>query len=129
MLAEPPFQAISAAVTGLVAASRTGFTISESGAKPLLAAIEDLAGVVAGAMGQSSVLTSHLPLGGTPNATVYKPFLATIATDPEQGAIPALTKLHDDLANAYTAIKKAMDDYREVEARNTSAVKNSGSWV
>jgi hypothetical protein len=129
MAADPPFQAISAAVSGLVAASETGFTISENGAKPLLDAIEDLAGVVAGAMGQSSVLTSHLPLGGTPNATVYKPFLATIATDPEQGAIPALRKLHGDLTNAHTAIKKAMDNYREVEARNTSAVRNSGMWV
>ncbi|HEX3590872.1 MAG TPA: hypothetical protein VHV74_14670 [Pseudonocardiaceae bacterium] len=123
------FDGISAAASGIVAASHAGFTISENGARPMLAAIEDLADEVASALGQSNAMEREPSLGSTPNATIYKPFLATVASDPAQGAVPALRKLHVELMNAHAAIRKAMQNYHTVEDANVSAVTEFGSWV
>jgi hypothetical protein len=123
------FQGIGNAVSGIVEAANAGFAISENGGQPLLNAIEDLATEVASALGKSSVLGSHLPLGTTPNANVYKPFLASVATDPVQGAVPALRKLHDDLTSARAAIQKAMDNYQNADQESASNVQSSGTWT
>src|ERR1700753_1119354 len=106
------FQGISDAVYSLSMGAKECFAIRQTGGQPLLNAIHDLATEVATALGKASVLGSHLPLGTTPNANVYKPFLASVATDPVQGAAPALKKLHDDLTTAHAAIQKAMDNYQ-----------------
>lgn len=129
MPADPPFQAISAAVSGLVAASQTGFTISENGAKPLLAAIEDLQEQVRDALSQSHRLELQPPLGDTPNAKVYKPFLATIASDPTQGSIPALRILQGSLNDAHAAITKAMNNYENTEHGNVAKVNGAETWL
>lgn len=113
--ASASFAGISAAVGGIVAAVNAGFTISENGGQPLLNAIHDLQVEVRTALGESSALESHLPLGSTPNANIYKPFLATIANDPTQGSIPTLKKLQTDLNNAYAAIQKAMNNYHAAD--------------
>jgi hypothetical protein len=123
------FQGISDAVTGIQLAANEGFAISEEGGQPLLDAIEDLAREVATALGKESVLGSHLPLGSTPNANVYKPFLASVATDPVQGAVPVLRNLHDQLATAHSAIKQAMTNYANTDQGNASNVQGSGTWV
>lgn len=123
------FQGIGDAVAGIQLAANEGFAISENGGQPLLNAIQELATEVATALGKSSVLGSHLPLGTTPNADVYKPFLASVATDPVQGAVPALRKLHDQLTSAHTAIQQAMDNYNNSDQESASGVRSSGTWV
>ena len=128
MPADPPFPAISAAVSGLVAASQTGFTISENGARLLLAAMEELRSEIELALRQSSQLEAQPALGSTPNANVYKPFIATIASDPIQGAIPALRKLQDDLIDARSVIKQAMDNYRDSDSVSASKIRQE-TWV
>jgi hypothetical protein len=116
------FQGIGSAVSGIVMAADEGFAISEAGGQPLLDAINDLSHEVAAALGNSSTLEHQPALGSTPNATVFKPFLATIASDPAQGAIPVLRKLHQDLADAHQAIKKSMDNYRGADEDNASNI-------
>jgi hypothetical protein len=99
MLADPgggsaAFAGMGTAIDGIVAAANSGgFGINETGGQSLINAIDDLATAVAKALHQSAMLEREPPLGDTPAANVYKPFLATIASDPVQGAIPALTKL------------------------------------
>lgn len=123
------FAGISAAVAGVVEAANAGFAISENGGQPLLHAIHDLQGAVGEALSQSHRLELQPPLGSTPNAQVYKPFLATVASDPSQGAIPVLKKLMIDLDNAETAINKAMSNYRNTEQGSTSQISNAGSGI
>jgi hypothetical protein len=126
MLADPgggSFVGISDAVSGIKAAVSAGFTISEGGGQPLLDAISDLQTEIRNALKKSSQLQTQPELGTTPAAAVYKPFLATVASDPTQGAIPVLTKLQADLADAQTAIQKSMDNYKTTEAEAASSVK------
>jgi hypothetical protein len=120
---------MSAAISGIVLAANNGFGISENGGQSLINAIDELAAAVSRALGKSSVLSLEPPLGTTPAANVYKPFLATVASDPTQGAIPVLRKLHEDLINAHAAIQKAMRNYQNTEQANTSNVNSSGTWV
>jgi len=101
------------------AANSGGFGISANGGQSLLNAITDLQHAVESALGRSSNLGHEPGLGTTPAANVYKPFLGTVATDPVQGAIPALRKLQTDLVNAHAAIKKAMQNFQETEQANT----------
>lgn len=121
------FDGISEAVSGIVAASESGFMVSENGGQPLLDAIDDLSREVRDALKRSTVLGSHLPLGSTPNAEIFKPFIATVATDPTQGAIPVFKKLQEDLDAARAAIQKAMDNYNATEQENASNIKISGT--
>lgn len=130
MLAEPDggsFAGISAAVGGIVEAADAGFSISENGGQPLLNAIQDLKKEVETALGKASVLESRLPLGSTPNANVFKPFLATVASDPTQGAIPVLRKLQTDLNNAHDAIQKAMNNYQNTDHGNATNLNGSAT--
>jgi hypothetical protein len=133
MLADPggggAFEGISAAVGGIVEAANAGFTISESGGQPLLTAIQELQTEIRTALGKAFFLESEPALGSTPNANVYKPFIATVASDPAQGAIPALKKLQTDLNNAHAAIQKSIGNSRSTDQENAAGVTNSGTWV
>ncbi len=128
MLADPggggaAFAGIGTAIGGiLTAANDGGFSVTPEAGQSLLNAIDDLHTAVTNALAKTSTLGSEPPLGNTPAANVYKPFLATIASDPVQGAIPVFKKLQSDLVNARAAIEKAMKNYEETEAANASAV-------
>lgn len=123
--ASASFAGISAAVGGIVAAVNAGFAISENGGQPLLNAIQDLQTEVRHALDDASILSAHPPLGSTPNANIYKPFLATIASDPTQGAIPVLKKLQTDLNNAHDAIQKAMNNYHATDQGNAGNLNSA----
>lgn len=117
------FQGISEAVAGVVAAANVGFAISDNGGKPLLNAIHQLQIAVADGLRNAQMLENEPSLGSTPNAKIYKPFIATVASDPSQGAIPVLRKLQVDLNDAYAAVQKAMQNYDNTELGNTSKFK------
>jgi hypothetical protein len=123
MLVDPgggAFAGISTAVDAIAKdASSGGFGISENGGQALINAIDDLKTAVENALRNSSQLSQQPALGTTPAANVYKPFLATIASDPVQGAIPALKKLQTDLVNAEAAIRTAMKNFQATEQANT----------
>lgn len=125
MLMEPGggggFAGISDAVMGITAAVNAGFTISDGGGQPLLNAIQELQDEIRSALRKASQLEMEPKLGTTPAANVYKPFLATVASDPTQGAIPVLTKLQSDLDEAHKAIQKSIDNYRATDAAAASS--------
>jgi hypothetical protein len=114
------FAGIGTAIGGIVAAADNGgFGISHDGGQALINAIDDLHTAVTNALRKSTQLEQQPPLGTTPAANVYKPFLATVASDPAQGALPVFKKLQTDLVNAHAAIKKAMQNFQETEQANT----------
>lgn len=123
------FQGISAAVGQLTAASNAGFTVSDEGGQALLNAIDTLHTKVVGHLRKAGELTQVLPLGSSPAANTYKPFLSTIASDPVQGAVPVLKQLKQDLETAHDAIQKNMASYQQTEQRNASSVKSQGIWT
>jgi hypothetical protein len=81
---------------------------------------------VVNALTGADVLGQEPPLGTTPAAQVYKPFLATIATDPTQGFLPAMQKLKSDLEDAKELIRKSMATYRETDQVSAHGVNNAG---
>ncbi|HEX5494566.1 MAG TPA: hypothetical protein VFX70_08355 [Mycobacteriales bacterium] len=123
------FQGISDAVGGIQLAAAEGFAISENGGQPLLNAIQELQEQVRTALSQSHRLEMQPALGATPNATVYKPFLATIASDPTQGAVPVLKKLQEELTSAHSSIQQAMNNYRATDEGSASNVNSAGTWT
>jgi hypothetical protein len=117
------FAGISTAVDAIhLAAFSGGFGISHNGGQALLNAIDELHTAVTAAIRKSTELELQPPLGTTPAANVYKPFLATVASDPAQGAMPVFKKLQTDLNNAHDAIKKAMQNFQETEQHNTGTL-------
>lgn len=123
------FQGITTAVDSLVAAGSAGFALSENGGQPLIAAIQSLQTEVRSALAHSQVLEDQPKLGSTPNAKIYKPFLASIASDPDQGAMAVLTKLQDDLNRAEAVIKQAMKNFDEADTNSATNVNNTGIWT
>jgi hypothetical protein len=90
-------------------------------------AIDALSKAVGTALDRAAFLGQEPALGTTPAANVYKPFLATVATDPAQGAVPVLRKLQKDLTDAHAAIQKATQNYQATEQANASSAK--GIWT
>jgi hypothetical protein len=114
------FAGIGTAIDAIATAANSGgFGISHDGGQALINAIDDLHTAVTVALRKADQLRSEPALGTTPAANVYKPFLATVASDPVQGAIPVFKKLQTDLVNAHAAIQKAMQNFQETEQQNT----------
>jgi hypothetical protein len=116
---------VSLAVSNLKAASAQGFGISEAGGNALIDAINTMHDGVIETLQKSDILAQEPPLGTTPAAQVYKPFLATIATDPDQGFVTAMQKLKTDLEQAKELIKKSMATYQESDQGSAQGVNNA----
>jgi hypothetical protein len=124
------FAGITEAVSALQeAAGGEGFSISEEGGQKLLDAINTLLGKVEQHIASANRLSKRLPLGSSPGAEVYAPFLATIASDPAQGAVPMLKKLQADLEAAHTTIQQSIANSRDTDQGNSSALRSSGTIV
>ena len=122
--ASAAFAGIGTAIGSIMTAADSGsFGISHDGGQALINAIDDLHTAVTSALRKSKQLEKQPALGTTPAANVYKPFLATVASDPAQGALPVFKKLQTDLVNAHAAIKKAMQNFQETEHANTGIWK------
>lgn len=102
------FDGMSSAIADLVDAGNQGFSISETGGQALINALEEAISDLEVILNDTQSISREPPLGSTPAALVYKPFLATIANDPVQGFIPAAHKLVSEMGNAIQAIKKSM---------------------
>jgi hypothetical protein len=113
-------------VANLKAASAQGFGVSEAGGQALIKAIDTMYDGVTEALDKSLLLGQEPPLGTTPAAQVYKPFLATIATDPAQGFIAAMKEFQQDLLDAKESIRKSMDVYKATDQGNQQGFKKAG---
>ena len=115
---------IGAAVTSLKAASADGFTVSDAAGQRLINAIRDASDEVDSALAQMPLLARERPLGLTPAAQVYSPFLASVATDPTQGAMAALTKLKQDLIAAEATLTKSLASYQQIDGSAAADLRN-----
>ncbi|MDU0294770.1 hypothetical protein [Saccharothrix longispora] len=103
------------AVSGFSAATAAGFRIGDDGGKVLIDAVDDMLSEVVKAIGAADRLSQQPPLGSTPAALVYRPFLATVATDEVQGFIPVLVKFKQDLERLRSDVEKSMGVYQTTD--------------
>lgn len=117
---------ISAAVAQFGAATAAGFTISAKGGEALILAIERIVHQADRLSMEVSRLSQEPPLGTTPAAQVYKPFLATVASDPDQGFEAALTRFTADLTRLRSEVEQAMGHYRTTDQDAGAGVTAAG---
>jgi hypothetical protein len=120
---------IAGAVASFKAATGAGFAISEDGGRELLRAIGDMLLDVERALFDAERLAQEPPLGTTPAAQVYKPFLATIATDPVQGFLPAVHGLRDDLMELDVEVKQAIALYQATDRESGHKVAHADGSI
>lgn len=120
---------MTSAVSGFQAATAAGFRIGETGGQALLNAIDDMLSEVEQALRKAERISQEPPLGTTPAAEVYKPFLATIATDPVQGFVPAILKFQEDLKRFRVDVEQSMADYRTTDQDSGQGISSAGGSV
>lgn len=96
-----------------------GVTFTEESANALKSAMQELQHTLRSVRMKANVLGEESPIGDTPAARVYKPFLASIATDPAQGLVPQLNKMLRDADDIIAAIDKS--------AKSTQAADEGGA--
>jgi hypothetical protein len=108
------------AISGLKAAATTGggFTVDPQGGQYLIDALRKMLAGVENAINKGALLSQELPLGNSPGAQVYKPFFASIAGDPHQGAIAVWTQMAKDLQDGIDTIQTAMNNYQQTDSSN-----------
>jgi hypothetical protein len=120
---------MSAAVSQFGAATAAGFTISAKGGEALIQAIDRIMLDSDRLNMEVARLSQEPPLGTTPAARVYKPFLATVASDPDQGFKTALTRLTADLVELKTQVAQAMGHYRTTDQDAGDGVTAAGGPI
>ncbi|SDH57775.1 hypothetical protein SAMN05216553_13021 [Lentzea fradiae] len=119
-------QGISDSAVRFSASVAAGVGVSESGGQALIKAVDRMLKGVDKALRKSEVLSQEPPLGTTPAAQVYKPFLASIAADPAQGFVPAAKKLQADLERMRSDVERAMATYQASDENAKQGIKRAG---
>lgn len=119
---------MTASIDNLVAAANTGggFTVSDAGGQALIGAIDTYKAKLEKSLSRANFLTQRLPLGSSPAATTFAPFLTTVASDQVQGAIPAMQNLRQRLEDARAAIQRSMASYQQTDQQSASNLKSQG---
>ncbi|QQQ75530.1 hypothetical protein IOD16_31265 [Saccharothrix sp. 6-C] len=117
---------MSTAISDFGAAVGAGFVVSAKGGAALVEAIDRIVSQSQRHIMTADRLSQEPPLGTTPGAQVYKPFLATIASDPDEGLVPALQKFTTDLALLRDQVLQAMDLYRTTDQGAAHGVTDAG---
>lgn len=121
------FAGIGDAAQQLKTAADQGFTVEGPGADAMINAVVEMQDTVTSALENSHLLAQVPPLGETPAAQVYKPFMATIATDPAQGFIPFMLGLQRDLADIEASLRKSMTAYQDTDQTGAGGITAAGS--
>ncbi|CRK59358.1 hypothetical protein [Alloactinosynnema sp. L-07] len=121
------FGGIHDAAQQLKAASNEGFTVSGPGVQVMIDAVVEMLRDVSDALDSADRFAQEPALGQTPAALVYKPFMATIATDPVQGFIPFMKGLQKDLADIEASLRKSMTSYQDSDQTGASGITAAGS--
>ncbi|MGM1064412.1 hypothetical protein [Saccharothrix sp. Mg75] len=117
------------AVSGFSAATAAGFRIGAAGGQALIDAVDGMLAEIRDALASANRLSQEPPLGTTPAAVVYKPFLATVATDEVQGFIPVLVGFQQDLVRFRSDVEKSMGVYRGTDQDSATVVATAGSTL
>ncbi|WP_086667499.1 hypothetical protein [Lentzea kentuckyensis] len=103
-----------------------GWAINETGGQALITAAQDLHDELTELLNQTDQLAEELPLGTTPAAQVFKPYQATVASDPHQGMIIVLKKLQEQALEFRTEVEKAMAAYESADQSGQQGIKKAG---
>lgn len=121
------FAGIGDAAQQLKTAADQGFTVEGPGADAMINAVVEMQRTVYEALDNAELLAQVPALGETPAAQVYKPFMATIATDPAQGFIPFMQRLQQDLADVEASLRKSMTAYQDSDQTGANGITAAGS--
>jgi multidrug resistance efflux pump len=113
-------------VASLTDAANKGFTVSDEGGQALINAIKTLDSELAGYQKTVNYLSAELPIGTSPGGQLYKPFLASIASDPREGLGQALAILRQELAAAEAAITRSMASYQASDHGSAQGITAAG---
>lgn len=120
---------ISDSAASFSASVAAGVGVSDSGGQALIKAIEKMHDGVTKALKKADYLSAEPPLGTTPAAQVYKPFLASIATDPAQGFITAAKQFQKDLEQMRSDVEKAMAAYKTADEDAKQGISRAGGPI
>ncbi len=118
-------EGMASGVSDLKGALAEGVTFTEEAADALKSTMRQLQATLREVHADALRLGQELPIGDTPAAKVYKPFLATIATDPDQGLVPQLVKMQRDAQDVLDAIDKSARSTQTTDGDNVTVVKGS----
>lgn len=104
------------AATSLNSAIGQGISVDYEGALQLANFVNGMQQAVGTVLARGKVLAQTPQLGTTPAATVYKPFLPTIATDHDQGLLPNVERLQEQLNSAASDIQRSIAAYEGADA-------------
>jgi hypothetical protein len=120
------FSGFSEGVAAFDTAVAGGFAIEPEGGQALTKAADDLYRELDDGLRELRQYRHERPLGSTPAAQTYKPFLVTVSSDPAQGAIPAFVALQKDIDKFKAAVNKAMETYQNMDHSAQSDLRRAG---
>ncbi|MFD5831554.1 hypothetical protein [Lentzea sp. NPDC060358] len=120
---------ISDSIARFSASVAAGVGVSDSGGQALITAVEKMHDGITEALKRADYLSAEPPLGTTPAAQIYKPFLASIATDPAQGFITAAKEFQKDLEQMRSDVEKAMAAYKTADEDSKQGISRAGGPV
>lgn len=101
-----------------------GFSMSVESVQALITYTQGLQIAVARAISQELEISQTPKLGTTPAANTYTPYLPTIATNADQGLIPVLKNLAQQLDQTMTSLRTSLANYQQTEQANQNAMVN-----
>jgi hypothetical protein len=114
-------------VASLTDAANKGFTVSDEGGQAIIDAIRKLDSKLADHQRKAFTLANQPPpLGTSPGGQLYSPFVASIAGDPHEGFLQALTTLRSELAAAEAAITRSMASYQASDQGGARGITAAG---
>ncbi|MEU6150801.1 hypothetical protein ABZ816_12455 [Actinosynnema sp. NPDC047251] len=119
-------QAMTANMQGLKQAAESGsFAIKQSGAEAYIKAIEEAEMEINGLNNTIYLLQQETKLGTSPDAQAMSRYNSESANGGggTTGIIPAINQLKSALADAKAALRKAVENYREVDDAAANSLK------
>lgn len=90
--------------------------MTQEAADKLVNGMEELQATLVRVVAEKQTISTEPLIGDTEKCRVYRPFLASIATDPDQGLLPQIEKMQDDAQNIIDNIHKCVADLDESDA-------------
>jgi len=97
-------------------------SMSVEGVQALITYTKNLQSAVNAAIFNQVNLSQTPKLGSTPAASTYTSYLPTIATDPDQGILPVLQKLHAQLDQSVTNLQNSLNAVQQADQDNQNAM-------
>lgn len=104
------------AATSLNSAIGQGISVDYEGALQLANFVSGMQHAARIVLNNGKQMAQAPHLGTTPAASVYRPYLPTVATDEDQGLLPNVERLQDQLSSAASNIQRSIAAYEGADA-------------